>query len=166
MNCQQPQKKAASRASERLKTFHLSRPMKEISDYRALLLKIILSLAGVSMLDPSTGFALDPRKELTQFQYTGWGVAEGLGNMETLDIFQTRDGYLWLDNFGGLMRFDGVQFTIFDRSSNPDLNTAGFWALAEDESGTLWAGGNGRGSLYLYGRRFRSLYHGGWSSQQ
>ncbi len=144
-----PQEKAAYRESECLKTFHLLRPMKQISDYRALLLKIILSLAGISMLDPTTGFALEPRKELTQYQYTNWGVKDGLGNMEVLDMIQTRDGYLWIANFGGIVRFDGIEFSIYDRVNYPNLDATGFWTLAEDELGTLWLGGNG-GGLYTF----------------
>ncbi len=116
---------------------------------RAWFLKSLVTILAGGIMGPSPGLALNPDKELTQLQYTSWGVAEGIGNMEVLDILQTRDGYLWLANFGGLVRFDGVKFTFFDRSSHSNLNTAGFWALAEDESGTLWAGGNG-GGLYTF----------------
>jgi len=31
-------------------------------------------------------------------------------------IAQTADGYLWFATFGGLARFDGMNFTVFDGS--------------------------------------------------
>jgi ligand-binding sensor domain-containing protein len=32
-----------------------------------------------------------------------------------------RDGYLWLGTEEGLVRFDGIHFTVFDKSSTPEL---------------------------------------------
>jgi ligand-binding sensor domain-containing protein len=42
---------------------------------------------------------------------THWGMAQGLPQSSVNDILQTRDGYIWLATFGGLVRFDGVNFT-------------------------------------------------------
>ena len=36
------------------------------------------------------------------------------------DIVQTRDGYLWFTTFDGLVRFDGVRFTVFNKSNCPE----------------------------------------------
>lgn len=53
---------------------------------------------------------------------------------------QTRDGYLWLTTFDGLVRYDGVRFTIFNRSNSQGLTSNRFSALFEDTDGTLWLG--------------------------
>ena len=52
---------------------------------------------------------------------------------------QTRDGYLWLTTFDGLVRFDGVRFTVFDKSNTPGIPGNRFIGLVEDRDGDLWA---------------------------
>ena len=55
-------------------------------------------------------------------------------------IVQTRDGYIWLGTFGGLARFDGVKFTIFNTANTPALKSSRITTLYEDQSGVLWIG--------------------------
>src|SRR5271165_587698 len=43
-----------------------------------------------------------------------WQTEEGLPQNSVTALVQTRDGYLWLGTYGGLVRFDGVRFTVFD----------------------------------------------------
>ena len=45
-----------------------------------------------------------------------WTTANGLPQNSVNDIVQTRDGYIWLATFGGLVRFDGVRFTVFSQA--------------------------------------------------
>jgi len=51
---------------------------------------------------------------------------------------QTPDGYLWFGTFSGLVRFDGVKFTVFDRGNTPELPSAGVVNLHLDRRGWLW----------------------------
>jgi ligand-binding sensor domain-containing protein/signal transduction histidine kinase len=53
---------------------------------------------------------------------------------------QTRDGYLWLGTLGGLVRFDGIEFTIFDENNTPGLESSRIVYLFEDSQGNLWIG--------------------------
>ncbi|MBX7174566.1 MAG: hypothetical protein K1X72_26565 [Pyrinomonadaceae bacterium] len=55
-------------------------------------------------------------------------------------MLQTRDGYLWLGTFGGLVRFDGIRFTIFNTANTPALHSNRVMALYEDADGMLWIG--------------------------
>jgi ligand-binding sensor domain-containing protein len=48
-----------------------------------------------------------------QYRFDHWTADNGLPQNSVRDIVQTRDGYLWLTTFDGLMRFDGVRFTVF-----------------------------------------------------
>jgi diguanylate cyclase (GGDEF)-like protein len=57
-----------------------------------------------------------------------------------LAMVQTRDGYLWLGTYEGLARFDGLSFTVFDKSNTPEMESNGIKALAEDREGRLWVG--------------------------
>jgi signal transduction histidine kinase/ligand-binding sensor domain-containing protein len=86
---------------------------------------------------------------VTQYRVDTWSTQDGLPQRSVFSIIQTRDGYLWLSTFDGLVRFDGVRFTVFDKSNTEGLTTNRFTALYEDKDGTLWAG-TGDGSLTRY----------------
>jgi ligand-binding sensor domain-containing protein len=67
-----------------------------------------------------------------------WQVESGLPQSSVTSIVQTRDGYLWLGTFGGLVRFDGVQFKVFNPNNAPGLPSSRILRLFEDRQGTLW----------------------------
>jgi ligand-binding sensor domain-containing protein len=48
---------------------------------------------------------------------SGATTENGLPQNSINDIVQTRDGFLWLAADGGLVRFDGLRFVVFDRSA-------------------------------------------------
>jgi signal transduction histidine kinase/ligand-binding sensor domain-containing protein len=50
-----------------------------------------------------------------------WAMENGLPQNTIHAIAQTTDGYLWLGTEAGLVRFDGMQFAVFDRASRPAL---------------------------------------------
>ena len=51
-----------------------------------------------------------------------WTVDDGLPQNAVHSILQTRDGYLWFTTLDGLVRFDGVSFTVFSRSNTKGIN--------------------------------------------
>jgi diguanylate cyclase (GGDEF)-like protein len=56
-------------------------------------------------------------------------------------IIQSRDGYLWIATYEGVVRTDGVSYTVFDRqSTNGGLGASGVLDLHEDRSGAIWFG--------------------------
>ena len=73
-----------------------------------------------------------------QYVVSHWGMSDGLPQSSVNDIVQTKDGYLWLATFGGLVRFDGVSFTTFDRSNTKGMQSDRLLALFEDRQGALW----------------------------
>ncbi len=74
-----------------------------------------------------------------EFRTDRWRTVEGLPQNTVNVIVQTRDGYLWIGTFGGLARFDGVRFTIFNTINAPALKSSRVTALFEDRAGILWA---------------------------
>ena len=58
-----------------------------------------------------------PLDAAAQHLFDSWTTENGLPQNSVNDILQTRDGYLWLATHGGLVRFDGVRFVVFDRST-------------------------------------------------
>jgi ligand-binding sensor domain-containing protein/signal transduction histidine kinase len=76
-----------------------------------------------------------------EFEQRVWQQEHGLpaGN-RVFSILQTRDGYLWVGTQQGLARFDGQNFTVFDRLNTPALASDDCRTLAEDLEGNLWIG--------------------------
>ncbi len=69
-----------------------------------------------------------------------WQTRDGLPNNAVTAIVQTREGYLWLATYDGLVRFDGVSFTTFDNSNTPEMHSSRITSLFEDAQGSLWIG--------------------------
>lgn len=88
---------------------------------------------------PTPALALDPAKSLTQYSRTDFTQQSGLPQDTIRTIAQTTDGYLWLGTDEGLARFDGYEFTIFDKT-NGDLPANSVTALASASDGALWIG--------------------------
>jgi ligand-binding sensor domain-containing protein/signal transduction histidine kinase len=72
--------------------------------------------------------------------HQAWASENGLPQNSVHQIFQTRDGYLWIATEGGVARFNGVQFTVFNQENNPAFTSNDICCLAEDRSGALWIG--------------------------
>ncbi len=91
----------------------------------------------------STGlafFCLDPQKDLRQFGHRSWQTDNGLPQNTVHGVLQTKDGYIWLATEGGLVRFDGVQFVVYDKQAPAHLPSATINSLFEDSTGDLWIG--------------------------
>jgi signal transduction histidine kinase/ligand-binding sensor domain-containing protein len=87
------------------------------------------------------------------YHYAAWTVDDGLPQNSVTSILQTRDGYLWLTTSDGLVRYDGVRFTVFNRSNSAGLGSNRFRLLYEDSNGSLWAGTDDGGvTVYRNGR--------------
>jgi ligand-binding sensor domain-containing protein/serine phosphatase RsbU (regulator of sigma subunit) len=96
-------------------------------------------VAGVSLVSPEAS-AVDTARSFDQYATRTWTQGEGLPQNSVLAIAQTPDGYLWLGTEGGLVRFDGVKLTTFDRRRQPKLQSANVLSLGVDGAGTLWIG--------------------------
>ncbi len=62
---------------------------------------------------------------------------------------------MWIATRGGLARFDGAFFAVFDHTNTPALRNPTIRALAEDADGTLWIGTDGGDLLRYRGGEFR-----------
>lgn len=84
--------------------------------------------------------ALDPNLQLEEYTVETYSAENGLPQSSVLALVQTRDGYLWLGTYEGLARFDGQNFTVFDKGNTPQMESNGIKALLEDRDGVLWVG--------------------------
>jgi len=75
---------------------------------------------------------------LADYRFDNWTTDNGLPNNSVHDIVQTRDGYLWFATHDGLVRYDGVKFTVYDKGNSRGIASNRFERLFEDSSGRLW----------------------------
>ncbi|MDW8288973.1 MAG: two-component regulator propeller domain-containing protein, partial [Flammeovirgaceae bacterium] len=90
---------------------------------------------------------LSPYKKLTQFILEKWTTDNGLHSNTLLDVYQTKDGYIWISGYNGLSRFDGIQFTVFNKTNVEAFYTNTTTALYQDRNGILWIGTEGGGLI-------------------
>src|ERR1043166_3820437 len=103
---------------------HRSRPLRVAA--------LLLLLAGTRT------FALDPNRSLKEFGHQAWLTENGLPQNTVQAIVQTQDGYLWAGTQEGLARFDGLNFTVFDKENTPAFKSNDIRFLHEDRQGRLW----------------------------
>lgn len=103
---------------------------------------------------PATGAAQAPDGRPRQEFYGRrvWQSSEGLPEDFTQAFAQTADGYLWIGTSGGLARFDGVRFAVFNGSNEAAFGDDSVYALLTARDGTLWSGTEGGGLIrYRHG---------------
>jgi signal transduction histidine kinase/ligand-binding sensor domain-containing protein len=69
-----------------------------------------------------------------------WSTEDGLPQNSVHAILQTHDGFLWIATEGGLARFDGLNFRVFQQSNEPAFTSDDVCCLAEDTRNDLWIG--------------------------
>ncbi len=79
-------------------------------------------------------------KTSTSYQIESWDTDRGLPQNSVTAIVQSRDGRLWFGTLNGLVRFDGLQFEVFDENNLPELGSSQIVSLFEDPAGNLWVG--------------------------
>lgn len=86
--------------------------------------------------------AAEPAPQLRPHQlvWKQWDVADGLPQITVNDLLQDDAGYLWVATQNGIARFDGVQFTSYDRADQSGPGRLMVTAVAIDVEGTIWAG--------------------------
>ncbi len=86
-----------------------------------------------------------------------WQTEQGLPHNSVTALAQTPDGYLWCGTENGLTRFDGSNFTLFDRSNTPAIRNETIHVLLTDRNGRLWIGTGGGGLVRYEGGAFTRL---------
>ncbi|HWD91330.1 MAG TPA: two-component regulator propeller domain-containing protein [Verrucomicrobiae bacterium] len=86
------------------------------------------------------GAVLGAEPALPNYFVRSWKTDNGLPDNAVTAAVQTRDGYLWLGTYGGLARFDGTRFAIFNNANEPGLQSDRITGLYEDAKGILWIG--------------------------
>ena len=99
---------------------------------------VLVSLIG-------TGWCLDPHKPISQYIHTVWRSEDGLPQNSIQALLQSRDGYLWIGTQEGLVRFNGMEFKVFNKANTDAIRHNDIRILLQDGEGTLWIGTFGGG---------------------
>lgn len=81
-----------------------------------------------------------PSKPLDGYFKEVWSTREGLPHNLIHGIAQTPDGYLWFASWEGVVRYNGIEFRIFDQRAVPELRDNGVLALRLARDGSLLLG--------------------------
>ncbi len=102
----------------------------------------LLLLSGGALAQPGPDAAV----RLRDYTHDSWNSRDGLPHNTILGITQSREGYLWLATWEGLVRYNGNEFRTFDRSSQPALRDSAISAMHAGRDGGLWFA-DSRGNL-------------------
>ena len=88
----------------------------------------------------------------------------GLGSSEVNCLYQTKSGYIWVGTDGGLYRYGGKEFKIYNLWDTEKADVYFINNLFQDSKGRLWVATNNYGLFYIKGSEtvhFSSEYYNG-----
>lgn len=110
-------------------------------------------LAGAMLLVCCTWFAqaqMPPAQTtLPGYEKRLFQITDGLPEGTVQSFAQTPDRFLWIGTTGGLVRFDGSNFLVFDRDNTPEFRENSVFCMLTALDGSLWIGMEGSGLLHL-----------------
>lgn len=107
--------------------------------------RLFLICLFISMVAHASGIVRDANGH--DYARHLYGIANGLPEQTVQAFTQTQDHYLWIGTTGGLARFDGQHFTVFDRENTAAFEENSVFCLLTARDGTLWIGTEGSGLL-------------------
>ena len=83
---------------------------------------------------------LDETLSLTQFTHRYWDTDDGLPQNSINAIANTQDGFLWVGTQEGLVRFDGLEFKVFNKTNQDAFKSDDVRVLIQGRDSVLWIG--------------------------
>ena len=123
--------------------------------YRKPALLIAIFVLLISWVLPLK--ALDPVSNISDFLQKNWTRESGLPQNTIFSLTQDQYGFLWIGTPSGLVRFDGLQFKVYNRQNTPVLKNDCITTLHLDMDGRLWIGTEGGGAYFLQNREWTAL---------
>src|ERR1700690_4653091 len=84
--------------------------------------------------------ALTPRALPDGYTRRVWQTQDGLPENTVQAFAQTPDHYLWIGTTGGLLRFDGARFVLYNRENTPAFTENNIFSLTVARDDSLWIG--------------------------
>jgi ligand-binding sensor domain-containing protein/signal transduction histidine kinase len=113
-------------------------------------------LAGVFSAAGAPAPPLPEPRTAADYLIHVWSSEDGLPQSSVNCLTQTPDGYLWVGTrSGGLARFDGTRFVVFNPQTTPELRDVEVETLSVDARGTLWLTTGNESITTLAGGKFQ-----------
>jgi signal transduction histidine kinase/ligand-binding sensor domain-containing protein len=106
----------------------------------------------------NAAFALDPSRRISQYAHDKWGYDRGFIGGSIYAIRQSADGYLWIGTERGLVRFDGLSFTLIQVPMPDGLPIGPVRGLVSDSAGRLWIILEGPRTILYHDGKFEDSY--------
>ncbi len=80
--------------------------------------------------------------QLLNLKFEHYSVDDGLSQGTVNDIFQDKQGFLWLATQDGLNKYDGYGFNVYQHNplDTNSLSSNWIFSISEDDNGNLWIG--------------------------
>ncbi|BCT93805.1 hypothetical protein LYSHEL_28320 [Lysobacter helvus] len=114
----------------------------------------LLALAAIVL--PAAAQAAPHDKPVNAYFREVWTTREGLPHNQVNAIAQTPDGYLWFGTWEGLVRYNGLEFHVIDRSNTPALRDNGVRSIRVAPDGALVVGTSRGGVSVLQNGTWRT----------
>ena len=118
--------------------------------------RAIAGLAFVRLFQACVLLLCLTHRASSQVAVDHWTTDNGLPLNSVTAICQTPEGYLWLATFDGLVRYDGFQFTTFNKSNTKGIQGNRFGSIFCTADGGFWAGADGSGITRYDQGRFKT----------
>lgn len=102
------------------------------------MLRRLLFLFVLMWLPPTSAWAVDPDRRLTQYAHTTWRMQDGAFTSAPFTIVQTPDGYIWIGTPDGVMQFDGARFVRWTPGPGLRLPNSEVLRLGTTRDGSVW----------------------------
>ncbi|MDR3799861.1 MAG: two-component regulator propeller domain-containing protein [Terracidiphilus sp.] len=121
------------------------------------MLCVCLLLAPASAAQSSTAKNRATGEPEWNYMVRSWQSQNGLPEQTVQAFAEGRDGYLWVGTTGGLLRFDGAGFHLFNHANTPAFQEDDVFSLLATRDGTLWIGTSGGGLIEWRNGAFHAL---------
>jgi len=86
---------------------------------------------------------------LKDFISKSWSAQDGLPGNTVTDLMQSSDGYIYFGTYSGLVKFDGLSFTLINQSYNQKYSFRSTRSVIQDTNKNIWVGSNDEGVFCL-----------------
>jgi ligand-binding sensor domain-containing protein len=108
--------------------------LRGLTSLRQLRIRALVVAALLAPWRPAAAVLAEPP---AGYVHRAWTARDGLPVDGLTDLLQTRDGYLWIATWDGLVRFDGVRFVRFHMGNTDALPSNRVTRLVELPDGRL-----------------------------
>jgi ligand-binding sensor domain-containing protein/signal transduction histidine kinase len=123
---------------------------------RLLLVAFVFVYSCGITLSQQPTYYLNPNKRLYQYNLETWSTDNGLPTNSLLSLCQSKNGYIWIGSYDGLIRFDGQRFKIYHQYNAEELKTNNIRRIIESDDGTIWMATQGSGLVSFKNGKFKN----------